>query len=125
MDKLTKKEMEEALKNSTLHKFAELEKAVDEMKDCVIVILKEFRQSIIQGFKKLINKQPTLEGRNARCAYYGKPKGRNCGPLYPKGMQLVDGICKSEAKSDYNLPFFEWRPKDVFDKYYCGCFGWD
>lgn len=43
-----------------------------------------------------------LEGRKAKCCY---------------GDKVVN--------SNWNLPFFEYRPNCEFDSYYCGCFGWD
>jgi len=47
-------------------------------------------------------KMPDLTGRKARCAYGG-----------------------SEVDSNYNLAFFEYRPDEEYDRYYCGCYGWD
>lgn len=49
---------------------------------------------------------PSLEGRRARCAYY-------------------KGKCQSEADSKRGLAFFEHLPEQEFDRYYCGCRGWD
>ena len=43
-----------------------------------------------------------LDGRKAKCA-----------------------MCGREKDSDYNLPFFEYRPNEEYDSYYCGCIGWD
>jgi hypothetical protein len=47
-------------------------------------------------------KSTNLDNREARCTY-----------------------CGHKVKSDINLPFFEYRPNDKYDKYYDGCFGWD
>ena len=55
--------------------------------------------------RQIENNKPDLTDRKARCSYYGS--------------------CKSETKSSYDLPFFEHRPWLEFDKYYCGCEGWD
>lgn len=33
--------------------------------------------------------------------------------------------CDNETKSNFNLPFFEYKPNQEYDNYYCGCFGWD
>lgn len=33
--------------------------------------------------------------------------------------------CGRTVKSDWNLPFFEYRPDCVTDHYYCGCDGFD
>ena len=46
--------------------------------------------------------EPDLTGRKARCSYGG-----------------------AEVASSTRLAFFEHRPNEPFDKYYCGCFGWD
>lgn len=45
---------------------------------------------------------PDLIGRVARCSY-----------------------CKYEEPSALDLPFFEYRPNQATDTYYCGCRGWD
>lgn len=44
-----------------------------------------------------------LEGRKAVCVYGGH----------------------GEINSSWDLPFFEYRPHMDYDKYYCGCMGWD
>ena len=46
--------------------------------------------------------EPNLEGRQASCIY-----------------------CSKKEKSSLSLPFFEHQPTKEFDKYYCGCEGWD
>lgn len=46
--------------------------------------------------------KPDLTGRKARCSYCGK-----------------------QVDSNFNLPFFEYKPNELFDSYYDGCFGWD
>jgi hypothetical protein len=33
--------------------------------------------------------------------------------------------CGRTTASNLDLAFFEVRPKDEFDRYYCGCRGWD
>lgn len=33
--------------------------------------------------------------------------------------------CNKIVKSDFRLPFFEYRPNCEFDSYYCGCRGWN
>ena len=33
--------------------------------------------------------------------------------------------CKGQVPSDPNLAFFEARPDQELDRFYCGCFGWD
>jgi hypothetical protein len=46
--------------------------------------------------------QPDLTGRTALCLHGGSET-----PSYPA------------------LAFFEHRPNEKHDRYYCGCFGWD
>lgn len=29
------------------------------------------------------------------------------------------------TESTWGLPFFEYCPEEKYDKYYCGCYGWD
>ena len=47
-----------------------------------------------------------LEGRQAICTGHkgGKP---------------------TPIQSKWELPFFEYRPSQQYDAYYCGCWGWD
>lgn len=33
--------------------------------------------------------------------------------------------CSKTTESHPSLPFWEHKPNDEYDKYYCGCFGWD
>lgn len=54
------------------------------------------------GATEIVDEAPSLEGRTAYCTY-----------------------CDKEVPSDYSLPFFEYRPNKEYDKYYCGCRGWD
>ena len=65
---------------------------------------------------------PLLEGRMARCSYYGKrPSGRN-----HEGDNCKRGeICKCEKPSNSNLAFFTGHPDKDYDEFYCGCWGWD
>ena len=46
--------------------------------------------------------EPDLTDRKARCPYCG---------------EIVD--------SNKNLPFFEYCPDQEYDRFYCGCRGWD
>lgn len=63
---------------------------------------------------------PRLEGRVARCAYYGKKTYKNeCGKCQN------NGICQCERPSDMNLAFFSVHPDRDFDEFYCGCHSWD
>jgi len=56
--------------------------------------------------RTVVQDNPNLTGRKARCTYYG-------------------GKCKSEIDSNFNLPFFNYRPDREYDEYYCGCYGWN
>lgn len=51
-----------------------------------------------------------LKGRKARCQYASPKRGYTC---------------QGEVDSQWELPFFEHRPDQEHDKYYCGCWGWD
>lgn len=51
---------------------------------------------------EILNEKPNLEGRIAKCEF-----------------------CSNERKSDFSLPFFEYKKDKKYDSYYCGCFGWD
>jgi len=33
--------------------------------------------------------------------------------------------CGKETKSKWELPLFKYCPKEEFDEYYCGCYGWN
>lgn len=48
---------------------------------------------------------PDLAGRVAHCSYHSS--------------------CRNEQPSRLTLPFFEYRQGQAFDRYYCGCWGWD
>lgn len=48
------------------------------------------------------NNLPSLDGRIAECRY-----------------------CSNKEQSSFDLAFFEYRPSQKTDIYYCGCFGWD
>ena len=61
--------------------------------------------AICAGFTEdayIVVPRPSLEGRKAKCSFCGN---------------IVD--------SDYNLPFFEYKPENEYDSYYDGCGGWD
>lgn len=61
---------------------------------------------------------PDFTGRIARCFYYGKETRRNecskCGK-----------VCNCEQPSSENLAFFEYKPNEAYDEFYCGCHSWD
>lgn len=53
---------------------------------------------------------PSLEGRMAKCSY---SKGRDGKP------------CLSMKPSSPDLAFFESKPNEEYDRFYCGCWGWN
>lgn len=59
--------------------------------------------SILPGATKVATEQPNLVGRFAYCIYGNHGK----------------------VPSSLTLAWFAYRPNDVSDDYYCGCFGWD
>lgn len=66
---------------------------------------------------------PDLTNRRARCTYYGSvPSGRNHESNY--GCKRGE-CCLCERPSIEKLPFFEHCPDQEFDRFYCGCWGWD
>ena len=66
---------------------------------------------------------PDLSNRKARCHYYGTiPKGRNHESNY--GCKRGEK-CLCERLSTDSLPFFQHKPDNPFDEFYCGCWGWD
>ena len=50
-----------------------------------------------------MEEQPDLSARTAECCYH----------------------CGAKQQSSTSLAFFEWRPDQEFDEYYCGCRGWN
>jgi hypothetical protein len=70
---------------------------------------------VICGCTEIEENKPDLTGRKARCSYFGRT-------FTHKGQRVT---CHGEADSKYALPFFEHKPNNQYDTYYCGCFGWD
>ena len=69
---------------------------------------------------------PDLTIRTARCAYYGRPaRGRSREGPCNGSWAIRDQPCLCERPSTDNLAFFEHRPSEPHDRYYCGCWGWD
>lgn len=56
----------------------------------------------VHGCTEVADARLSLVGRTAVCSYGGK-----------------------EVPSSWSLAFFEHRPNEKHDRYYCGCFGWD
>ena len=59
----------------------------------------------VSGWDVISTIQPAPD-RVARCSYYGRR-------------------CRGEAASSSSLAFFQSLPGEAFDRYYCGCWGWD
>lgn len=54
----------------------------------------------------------------------------NCHEIMQDKPDLTNRVAKCSTcghitKSDFSLPFFEYRPNLQTDTYYCGCYGWD
>jgi hypothetical protein len=64
---------------------------------------------VICGCGDVDEKPASLAGRMAKCSYLTKRNGKP-----------HDGAVRS-----VDLPFFESKPDEPFDVYYCGCWGWD
>jgi len=68
-----------------------------------------------------------LTARQTRCVYYGQiPTGR----LHESNHGCKRGepcMCEEPSSNapDGRLAFFEYRPLELHDRFYCGCWGWD
>ena len=51
---------------------------------------------------EVMDPQPEIYDRKARCMH-----------------------CQKQMMSIIGLPFFVYRPDDMYDVYYCGCKGWE
>lgn len=72
---------------------------------------------------------PDLHGRKARCDQWGEiPGGENHSPLNPSKCRRGEP-CMCEEPSEKalagGLPFFSHLPHATFDRYYCGCRGFE
>lgn len=73
---------------------------------------------------EIADPQPDLEGRKARCVYFGVvPTGRNHESNY--GCKRGEPCQCEQPSLIHKLPFFVHRPDRPHDEFYCGCFGWD
>jgi len=63
---------------------------------------------------------PNLEGRTARCVYYGLKTHHNECRTCPR-----DGYCSCEKPSSVDLAFFSAQLDQPHDSFYCGCHSWD
>lgn len=41
------------------------------------------------------------------------------------GRQAICPSCKVVVNSKWSLAFFNYRPSERFDEFYCGCRGWN
>lgn len=67
---------------------------------------------------------PDLTLRAARCHYYGH-RARGFGKCESNYGTKPNQPCDAQRPSSPGLPFFESRPSEEFDRFYCGCHGWD
>lgn len=81
--------------------------------------------------KKMMNKPMMKCGHAANATVNGKPACAICMCEEIAKTPDLTGrfakcpFCGHETESNINLPFFEYRPNDEYDRYYDGCFGWD
>lgn len=63
------------------------------------------------------------------CAIYGCTEIEKQIENYTEGLEGRYAKCTMGehgiVPSRWNLPFFEYRPDNKYDNYYCGCRGWD
>lgn len=79
---------------------------------------------LVPGWNEVDENPPSLAGRLARCTYYGSHNpNHGHGPIY--GGCECKGYCHCETASAPELPFFRPEPEADFDRFYCGCKGWD
>ena len=68
---------------------------------------------------------PDLSGRRTRCDYFGRGGFRNYECNYRARTGCSRQQCMCELPSDLALPFFIYKPAAKWDRFYCGCAGWD
>lgn len=69
---------------------------------------------------------PDLDGRIARCAYSARTG--KCPQNYRDGYgnrHQCDCPDQCSRPSSMELAFFEHLPSEPYDRFYCGCMGWD
>lgn len=75
-------------------------------------------------------------GHASQAEVCGDPVCTICFGITPEAIQIEENhpeegreakcsLCGKIAKSSLDLAFFEYRPDDETDSYYCGCIGWD
>lgn len=60
---------------------------------------------------EIVIETPDLTGRKARCSYFGSSHGGK--------------TCDGEVDSSPDCAFFEHKPDAEYDRFYCGCWGWN
>lgn len=60
--------------------------------------------------------------RMARCGRYGEKTGTG---YLSSECNCCKDVCFHQTPSDPLLAFFESKPKEEFDKFYCGCHSWN
>lgn len=81
-------------------------------------------------------KAPMMKcGHSANAVFNDKPCCAICAPS-PDAYEVVEtpdvtgrkakcSDCDYVRDSSVDLPFFEYRPDEEYDKFYCGCMGWE
>lgn len=69
------------------------------------------------------------DGSSIPCCpiHAGTPEGETPAEAPPDltGRTAKCGECRNTAPSGLHLAFFEHRPGEATDSYYCGCHGWE
>lgn len=68
------------------------------------------------------NYKPPAEGRMMRCSYASRPEHAE---RHPGGGSERGRTFESVRPSNPQAAFFEARPDEAEDRFYCGCWGWD
>ena len=82
---------------------------------------------VICNCEEVEKEKPSLEGRTAKCTYFGKtkPNRRFANDECNYGCQGKSECCCGSISSSYDLAFFKHTPEKDQDEFYCGCRGWD
>jgi len=74
-----------------------------------------------------VTNAPDLKNRTAQCAYSGVTKSRRryANDECNYGCQGKDTCECGDEPSKVSLAFFEHKPDQAQDTFYCGCLGWD
>lgn len=72
---------------------------------------------INEGAYEIDHDPPVLKGREAICTHADE---RHLDQSHGKERAVTKVV-----KSEVGLPFFKYLPDEPYDRYYCGCWGWD